>query len=179
MAARPPVSRVENGTVDVTEGGCHMEMLEKLRKLFEYDAWANGELLVSLRRAAPPPERALAALAHVAGAGEVWLSRIRQEPQTPVAWPDLGVDALDARLEEVALRWRAYLGGLATGDLDRPMTYRNAKGETFSYPLGDVLLHVVLHGAYHRGQVALLLRSAGTPPPPTDYTRPLREGVIR
>jgi uncharacterized damage-inducible protein DinB len=156
-----------------------MEMLDTLRKLFEYDAWANGEELASLREAAPPPERALAVLAHVAGAGEVWLSRLRQEPETAVAWPDLGRDALEGRLKEVALRWRAYLGGLSAGDLARPMAYRNTKGEAFSYPLGDVLLHLVLHGAYHRGQVALLLRSAGTQPPLTDYTKAVRKGVIR
>jgi uncharacterized damage-inducible protein DinB len=156
-----------------------MEMLETLRKLFEYDAWANGEALASLRAAVPPPERALAALAHVAGAGEVWLSRVNQKPDTAVAWPDLGLVALEGRLKEVALRWRTYLDGLSARDLARPMTYRNTKGETFSYPLGDVLLHLVLHGTYHRGQVAFHLRSAGTQPPLTDYTKALRDGIIR
>ena len=156
-----------------------MEMLDTLRKLFEYDAWASGDVLASLRAAVPPPERALAALAHVAGAGEVWLSRVNQKPDTAVAWPDLGMDALEGRLKEVALSWRAYLAGLSAADLGRPMAYRNTKGEAFSYPLGDVLLHLVLHGAYHRGQVALHLRSAGTQPPLTDYTKALREGVIR
>jgi uncharacterized damage-inducible protein DinB len=59
------------------------------------------------------------------------------------------------------------------------MAYRNTKGEAFPYPLGEVLMHLVLHGAYHRGQVAFHLRSAGTQPPLTDYTKALREGVIR
>jgi uncharacterized damage-inducible protein DinB len=156
-----------------------MEMLDTVRRLFQYDAWANGEALACLRAAAPLPERALAALAHVAGASEVWLSRVTQKPDPAVAWPDLGLDALEERLKGVAQRWRTYVGGLSAGDLARPMTYRNTKGETFSYPLGDVLLHIALHGAYHRGQVALLLRTAGTQPPLTDYTRAVREGVVR
>ena len=33
----------------------------------------------------------------------------------------------------------------------------------------DMLLQVVLHGCYHRGQVALVVRGAGAEPSPTDY----------
>jgi uncharacterized damage-inducible protein DinB len=33
----------------------------------------------------------------------------------------------------------------------------------------DILLHVALHGSYHRGQVALLVREAANKPAPTDY----------
>jgi uncharacterized damage-inducible protein DinB len=35
--------------------------------------------------------------------------------------------------------------------------------------VGDMLLHVALHGAYHRGQIALLVRAGGSTPSPTDY----------
>jgi len=33
----------------------------------------------------------------------------------------------------------------------------------------DILLHVVLHGCYHRGQVAIALREAGAEPSATDF----------
>jgi uncharacterized damage-inducible protein DinB len=32
-----------------------------------------------------------------------------------------------------------------------------------------MLVHVALHGQYHRGQVALLLRASGFEPATTDY----------
>ena len=35
--------------------------------------------------------------------------------------------------------------------------------------LSPMLLQVILHGCYHRGQVALLVRDAGAEPSPTDY----------
>jgi uncharacterized damage-inducible protein DinB len=35
--------------------------------------------------------------------------------------------------------------------------------------------HVVNHATYHRGQLVTLLRQLGRTPPPTDYTRWLRE----
>jgi uncharacterized damage-inducible protein DinB len=33
----------------------------------------------------------------------------------------------------------------------------------------DILLQIFLHGTYHRGQVALLLRQGEATPAPTDY----------
>ncbi len=154
-----------------------MELLDTLRRLFAYDEWANGETLSSLREATPVPERALSVLAHIVGAHEVWLSRLGQAPDVAEPWPTLDVDGLAARLTEVAERWRVYVESLQPDDLAVRMTYTNSKGETFSYLLSDVLLHVALHGAYHRGQVASLLRSAGGQPVNTDYTRAARLGV--
>ena len=40
----------------------------------------------------------------------------------------------------------------------------------------DILLHVCLHGAYHRGQVAVSMRSGGAEPAPTDFIA-MRRGV--
>jgi uncharacterized damage-inducible protein DinB len=41
-----------------------------------------------------------------------------------------------------------------------------------------VLTHVVLHGAYHRGQIAADLRAAGLEPPYTDFIEAARRGEI-
>ena len=43
------------------------------------------------------------------------------------------------------------------------------KGDTFTRPLGETLVHIVNHGTYHRGQVATLLRQLGKIPASTDY----------
>jgi uncharacterized damage-inducible protein DinB len=39
----------------------------------------------------------------------------------------------------------------------------------------DILLHVSLHGAGHRGQIGLLLRKCGAEPPPDRFTNYLRQ----
>ena len=49
-----------------------------------------------------------------------------------------------------------------------PVAYHNSRGEPFETPLAEISAHVVSHGAYHRGQIAALLRAAGLAPPPTD-----------
>ncbi|PYO45862.1 MAG: hypothetical protein DMD72_14120, partial [Gemmatimonadetes bacterium] len=57
-----------------------------------------------------------------------------------------------------------------TGDaLERGITYRNSAGDQFTSTLEDILTHVMMHGSYHRGQVASLIRAAGDTPSPTDY----------
>jgi uncharacterized damage-inducible protein DinB len=50
----------------------------------------------------------------------------------------------------------------------RPLTYKNLKGESFTYPLGQLMLHMVNHSTYHRGQVATLMRQLGAQPISTD-----------
>jgi uncharacterized damage-inducible protein DinB len=47
--------------------------------------------------------------------------------------------------------------------------YTNSDGQHFETSVSDILTHVALHGAYHRGQVAHLLRGAGAEPQATDY----------
>jgi len=45
--------------------------------------------------------------------------------------------------------------------------------------VGDILTHVLLHSAYHRGQIAVDLRAAGLTPAYTDYIHAVRQGKIR
>jgi uncharacterized damage-inducible protein DinB len=170
-------SRLETVTGLPTGRRC-METLDTLRKLFEYDAWANRETLASLRAATVPPERALRILGHVAGAKRLWLSRLRRDGAATAPWPDLGLDALAKTFEESAGEWRSFLGGLRPDDLGRPVPYSNSKGETFTSSIGDILLQLVSHGSYHRGQAAVLLREAGQQPASTDYIHAVRKGLI-
>jgi uncharacterized damage-inducible protein DinB len=71
--------------------------------------------------------------------------------------------------EANASRFEAVLDRLSGLELDGEVTYVNSAGQEFRSTRRDMLLHVALHGCYHRGQVALLLREAGAVPEPTDY----------
>jgi uncharacterized damage-inducible protein DinB len=155
-----------------------METLATIKRLLEYDAWANSAALASLRSASAPPERAVAVLAHVAGAQQLWLSRIRGEQPKSPPWPDVGLDVLAERLEGLAREWSLYVGRLAVEDLAKDVSYTNSKGDTFTSSVGEVLLQLLCHGAYHRGQVALLLREAGQQPVNTDFIHAARKGLI-
>ncbi len=47
--------------------------------------------------------------------------------------------------------------------------YVNTRGERWEYTLAQMMQHVVIHSAYHRGQVVTLLRQLGAAAPTTDY----------
>ena len=63
-------------------------------------------------------------------------------------------------------------------DLTAQASYQNSKGEKFSSRQADILMHVVMHGAYHRGQIAAAIRAAGSEPAYTDFIHCIRQGFL-
>ena len=72
------------------------------------------------------------------------------------------------RWREVESGMRSFLGGLVAEDLATAHTYSSFTGQSWTYPLGYVMLHLANHQTYHRGQVTTLLRQLGTVPAPVD-----------
>lgn len=86
-----------------------------------------------------------------------------------VIWPELSWEECETLIEENDRDWTGFLGGLREEDLDREVIYVNSKGTEFNTPVRDILTHVLIHGGYHRGQIALAMRNAGAEPLVTDY----------
>lgn len=160
-----------------------MEKLDHYLRLLAYNDWANREALASLERAAPPPERALERMAHVVAAEWLWLSRLRAaageaaEAPLPV-WPRLTPAECAAYLADLPGAWRAYLGRLDDAALGQTAAYTNTQGEPWENRIDDIVMHVVMHGAYHRGQIAADLRAAGYTPVLTDFIHAVRQGFV-
>ena len=157
-----------------------MDSLKSFHKLFEYDHWANQAALASLSSLAGAAEKPLKVFAHVLGANRVWRARF-DDPQPPSVqpWPSLSPDELLPAMEEIHQRWVALLDGFADQKLDDNLVYRTTQGVPFETPIRDVLTHVLMHGAYHRGQVAAAVREAGGKPAMTDYVYYLRQRASR
>lgn len=66
-----------------------------------------------------------------------------------------------------------------TNDLAQTISYRNSKGEAFANLIVDVLTHVILHSAYHRGQIASHMRDTGQTPAYTDFIHGVRQGFVK
>ncbi|MBI4499897.1 MAG: damage-inducible protein DinB [Gemmatimonadetes bacterium] len=143
-------------------------MLEVLNRLLAHLCWADGAVLESFRSALPSA-RTLEIYAHILGAEHVWLSRLRQVKPRHVVWPTLDVAQCAVLVGENRDGYRDYLKGLNDSMLGSEVAYVNSAGQPFRSRVDDILLHVALHGSYHRGQVALLVRDAGAKPAPTDY----------
>lgn len=150
-------------------------MIPQLKSLFDHMAWADERALASLR-GAPDNERALTLYSHVLGAEHVWLSRIAGEEPRLAVWPALTADEATELAAANVAGFRALLAAVSPAQLEQQVTYRNSAGFQFRSSLSDILLHVAMHGAYHRGQVALLVRDGGGEPAGTDYIA-FRRGV--
>ena len=153
-------------------------MLETLIRLFKYDSWANEEVTRSLKAAANPSARAIKLLAHILSAQWLWLERMKGVPQSFPVWPEWTLDEIETNLPKLKREWKVFLGEKKAPDLALRFQYTNTKGEHFSSTVGDTSLHVAMHGAYHRGQVALLVRGSGAEPAYTDYIHAVRTGKI-
>lgn len=148
------------------------------RRWFDYNDWANQATLASLRRGPPVSDRARALLAHVAATERLWYDRLWQRPQGLPVWPDFTLDQSEAVVKEMAAAWRAYVADLPADGVGREIPYTNTKGERWTNTVADVLTHVILHSAYHRGQIAAEVRARGGEPAYTDFIEAVRRGHV-
>jgi uncharacterized damage-inducible protein DinB len=139
------------------------------RRLLDHARWADRLILVSFEARPEVPGPALRELNHIIGAGEVWLSRLTRRASRAAVWPDLALADARTLADSVHGGFAAYLERLDQAGLRAKVPYTNSAGQTFETPVDEILLHVALHGQYHRGKINLLLRQAGQAPVPTDY----------
>ena len=151
-------------------------MSQHLRRLLQYDAWANRETVDSLGERAP--ERSLRWMAHIVGAEYLWLARLKGEASSLAVWPELGVDACREQVSALARLWPEFLEAHRES-LAGTVSYTNTKGEAWTNSVEEILTHVTVHSAYHRGQIASDVRGAGMAPAYTDYIHAVRQGFVR
>lgn len=151
-------------------------MTDRLQQLLRYDIWANRETLGSLGGGTPPP-RSLRWMGHIIGAEYLWLARLDDRPAELAVWPDLSVADCSHRLQELAPQLMKALE-TRLQRLSETVSYTNSKGEPWTSTVEDILTHVTIHSAYHRGQIASDLRAAGREPAYTDYIHAVRQGRI-
>ncbi len=111
----------------------------------------------------------MAIYSHVLGAEHTWLTRITGAKAAMAVWPTLTLEECARVGRENVEAFERIIADATAEQLHGGITYRNSAGDEFTSSLEDILLHVALHGAYHRAQVALMLRSAGETPATTDY----------
>jgi uncharacterized damage-inducible protein DinB len=143
--------------------------MHALSRMLDHLRWADEVTFAALRAAKSAPEVVLERFMHVIAAEHVWLARLRHEPPRVGVWPKFTFDGCASLM---AANHREFAALLAAGDGDpfaRTLDYTSTQGAPFANSVGDILLHVALHGAWHRGQIAALMRQAGLEPAPSDY----------
>ncbi|MGB8889835.1 MAG: DinB family protein [Candidatus Korobacteraceae bacterium] len=156
-----------------------MSLRSYLQRQFEHDFWANREEVRALAAIENPPALALKLLAHIVAAQWLWLDRLQRNPQRIAVWPEFPLSEYEVQLRQLEQMWRSYLVSLSEEDLTTACRYTNSKGEGWESNVIDILAHVLLHSAHHRGQIATELRRSGNIPVPVDYIHAVRQGFVR
>lgn len=154
-------------------------MDETLRDLFEHNWWANRRVLATAAELPPDAWRSgdsvagvglRQALGHTYRAEAIWRMRLSEQDPTqarriaPEQFETVDELAKAWAAEEAA--WRGWLEGMPPEGFEAnhvPPPPLKPK------PVRQYLLHVILHGAQHRAEAALLLTEAGYSPGELDF----------
>ena len=150
-----------------------------LKSLFSYKAWANVELFEALSRidAEAHLEQIRNAVrilnhvyvvdrifeCHLAGRAHGYSATNTEETPT--------VQALSAAVKELDAWYLDYVESLAPAAMAERLSFEFTDGDMGRMSREEILLHVVTHGAYHRGAAGQVMRAALVAPPRGLYTR--------
>ena len=105
-------------------------------------------------------------MTHIYQADAIWFDRLMGAPTGDLSRYEPSPDFSEwLPLLDSYVKWAE---ALTPADWDRIANYRNVKGEPFQTPIWQIVLHVVNHATYHRGQITTLLRQLGRAPVATD-----------
>lgn len=163
--------------------------LSEIRRLFAYNAWGNDRILtvaeglsaeVFITRTSFPYGSLRNTLVHILFAEWAWRNRL--SGNSPKAG-DLLIEAEDyPDTDSLRAAWKpeqaaldAYIASLDSDLLKETCSYQNLKGIEHRQEVGDILLHLVLHGMQHRAEAAQMLTEFGLSPGDIDYIIWLRK----
>lgn len=160
--------------------------LSIIQQLYDYNRWANSRMLVACEKLTLEQwGRQLGhswgsihgVLTHMFAAETIWISRWKGDSpstmQQEVDFPTF--DDLERAWMQVELELNQFISGLTEKDLSGDITYTNTKGQTYTYPLGLLLLHLANHCTHHRGEIAVMLTTLGVAHPEDDLLLYMRE----
>lgn len=140
--------------------------------LIEHEYWASIQIADMLIGFDIIPERSKRIFDHIIGAQNTWVARINNVTPQLEIWPILMPGDWSKLLKENK-DTLIEIGSKET-KLNELITYSNSTGKEFTNRVGDLILHLVLHSQYHRGQVIAYCRENIKQPPVTDMIAYLR-----
>jgi len=145
------------------------------QQLIRFEHWATSQSLGAIVAASRDLPEALSLVAHIVSISRFWAARVEGTAEKLAPWPTLTAPELEAELRRLRDRWLRLSNCTA---IDAQVRYESSDGENRSNLFSEVLQEVFLHGAHHRGQIALVLRMKGFEPPrSTDFIPALRTEV--
>lgn len=143
-------------------------MKEYFLKLYQYNAWANARVLGALTQQKVSHEKIMTLMSHILSAQFLWIHRVKGLPPPKYElWKMYGLDELVSMGEEVGRLWLMFIE--ENDNFNRELVYKNYMGLPFTNNVEQIMIHLMNHSTYHRGQIALLMRQNGYEPVNSDF----------
>jgi uncharacterized damage-inducible protein DinB len=142
-------------------------MKKHITTLFEYEKWANGQILDALTQLQETDEKSLDIMAHVLLVQMVWYSRIAGITDPPV-WAKKTLDQCKEMYTVNNKILSPFITQLTDDSLKKDIEYKNTKGQKFTNTSAQILSHMFNHSTYHRGQIVERMKGKLPQMPVTD-----------
>ena len=150
-----------------------------LHSLFAQKAWANNELFnvlaeVNAAQHAAAVHTATRTLNHIYVVDRIFQAHLLGKPHdyaatNTEATPELS--QLQFSVAETDAWFVSYASAVTTSQRSESIAFHFTDGDAGTMTREEMLLHVITHGAYHRGNVGQVLKSISIVPPRDLYTR--------
>lgn len=144
--------------------------LSILKTLFDYKAWANVELFDVLATVTSEADlhTAIRTLNHINVVDRIFRAHLLGEAHGYEATNTKATPAL-AELRAAVIEtdgwYQQYVASLDETALSARLQFRFTDGDTGQMSREEMLMHVITHGGYHRGNVGQVLKNISVAPP--------------
>jgi uncharacterized damage-inducible protein DinB len=152
-----------------------------LQRLFQFKAWANDELLTALTKLGPEsPVTGLAikALSHTHVVDRIFVAHMTRKTHV-YSSANLSeaptLEDLSADIRKSDRDYIDYVAMLDRGQLAEQIDFTFTDGAPGRMSREEMLMHVITHGAGHRGQVSALMLLNSLTPAKDGFTTYLHE----
>jgi uncharacterized damage-inducible protein DinB len=153
-----------------------MNQVSTLERIFSYKAKANNEMLAAMRQfddASPAKQIAIRVLNHTYAVDRIFagnMMRVEHGFSSPNPGQAPSIDELSAAIKTSDQWYLDYVSGLDETQLAERIDFRFTDGLPGRMSREEMLMHLTVHGEYHRGQVSLLMMQNSIAPPGDGFT---------
>lgn len=133
----------------------------------EYNQWAN-HLIMKTLHGQEISEDIKSALSHIFNAMDIWNTRMGSQGYGYGIWQ---VHDLADCMTIAEAMYQSTTAVFNEHSIDDMIKYTNLSGDAHQSSVRDILLHIVNHGTYHRGQIIQSLQQDGLKTVSTDFIK--------
>ena len=137
-------------------------------KQLHYEKWANEIVFEAIEKATNPDERVFELISHLVVSHHIWLKKLLNETPSFKSWEIIGLVELRQLNIENVTGWTDYLNLHKKDKISHDIHF-NFFGSPSKISVDDLLIHLINHSSYHRGQIISKLKGTLETLPLTTY----------